>query len=136
MELSRLLHSLLLVSTPTSVITGDFNRDGKLDLAVANQTDDTVSILLGKGDGTFQTQATYPAGGTSVAAVALGDFDGDNKLDMAVTNPSDGKVSVLLGNGDGTFQRLPFPILQEQMAAILSLSLRPISMGTASSTSL
>jgi hypothetical protein len=96
-------------SGPSSVVTGDFNRDGKLDLAVANQNDHTVSILLGNGDGTFQANADYPAviagaGTLDVADVALGDFNGDGKLDLAVTNPSTDQVSILLGNGDGTFQ--------------------------------
>ncbi len=88
----------------TSLVTGDFNRDGKLDLAVANQNDHTVSILLGNGDGTFQSQVPYPAGTPDVAGVALGDFNRDGKLDLVVANPSANTVSVLLGNGDGTFQ--------------------------------
>ena len=93
---------------PSSVITGDFNGDGKLDLAVANQNDHTVSILLGNGDGTFQIPAaTYPGGVSGVLDVgnlALGDFNGDGKLDLAVTNPGTDQISILLGSGDGTFQ--------------------------------
>ncbi len=89
---------------PISVVTGDFNRDGKLDLAVANRLDNTVSILLGNGDGTFQPHADYVASTQDVAGLAVGDFNGDGKLDLAVTNPSTGQVSILLGNGDGTFQ--------------------------------
>jgi len=89
---------------PVSVIAADFDRDGKLDLAVANQTDRTVSILLGNGDGTFQAKVDYAAGTIDVGSVAAGDFNADNKLDLAVTNPSSDTVSVLLGKGDGTFQ--------------------------------
>jgi hypothetical protein len=89
---------------PISVITGDFNGDGFVDLAVANQNDHSVSILRGNGDGTFQPHVDYPAGTTDVATVATGDFNGDGKLDLALTNPSSDTVSVLLGNGDGTFQ--------------------------------
>ncbi|PYT68404.1 MAG: hypothetical protein DMG39_21320 [Acidobacteria bacterium] len=92
---------------PFSLVTGDFNRDGKLDLAVANQNDHNVSILLGNGDGTFQAQKDYAAGPTGVkdaSDIALGDFNGDGKLDLAVTNPSTDQVSILLGQGDGTFQ--------------------------------
>jgi FG-GAP-like repeat len=103
--------------SPYGVASGDFNGDGKLDLAVVNvcgsdstcASNGTVSILLGNGDGTFQTQTTYllgiPQGHISVA-----DFNGDGKLDLAITEcggstcGSNGSVSILLGNGDGTFQ--------------------------------
>jgi hypothetical protein len=85
---------------------GDFNGDGKLDLAVANRgtfpyTNSSVSILLGKGDGTFLPPVNYAAG-IHPSSVAVGDFNGDGKLDLAVV--SSGTVRVLLGNGDGTFQ--------------------------------
>ena len=74
-----------------------------LDLAVANDGDNTVSVLLGNGDGTFQPQVTYAVGQCPDAIVA-GDFTGDGRLDLAVANALDDTVSVLLGNGDGTFQ--------------------------------
>ena len=90
-------------SLPIAVATGDFNQDGKLDLAVANLNDNTVSVLLGNGDGTFQSQSVY-ATGSGPTWIATGDFNGDGKLDLAVANVSDGTVSVLLGNGDGSFQ--------------------------------
>ena len=88
---------------PYSVALGDFNGDGKLDLAVANALDNSVSVLLGNGDGTFQTQTTYATGSGPYVVVA-NDFNGDGKLDLAVVNYSDNTVSILLGNGDGTFQ--------------------------------
>jgi len=88
---------------PNYVTVGDFNADGELDLAVANAGDNTVSILLGNGDGSFQTQTTYATGSTPVS-VTTGDFNGDGKLDLAVPNYFDNAVSILLGNGDGTFQ--------------------------------
>jgi len=89
---------------PYSVAVGDFNRDGKLDLVVANYPSVfTVSVLLGNGDGTFQPQVTYPVGRQPIS-VAVGDLNGDGKLDLAVADFADGFVSVLLGNGDGTFQ--------------------------------
>jgi len=91
---------------PCMVIAGDFNRDGKLDLAATqcyNSSD--VSVFLGNGDGTFQDQAQYPTGAYPYAVVA-GDFNGDGILDLATTNSGTGanSISVLLGNGDGTFQ--------------------------------
>lgn len=89
-------------ANPQAVVTADFNRDGKLDFAVANYDDNSVSVLLGNGDGTFQS---VPISATVYGSVSLavGDFDGDGKLDLATANPGDRDVSVLLGNGDGTF---------------------------------
>ena len=84
-------------------MAGDFTGDGHLDLAVANSGSNTVSVLLGNGDGTFQPQVTYAVGQVPQALVA-GDFTGDGHLDLAVANSGDNTVSVLLGNGDGTFQ--------------------------------
>ena len=82
---------------------GDFNGDGKADLAVANYGSDNVSVLLGNGNGTFQAAVNYAAG-TSPHSVAVGDFNGDGKADLAVANYGSNNVSVLLGNGNGTFQ--------------------------------
>jgi hypothetical protein len=88
--------------SPVSVAVGDFNGDGHPDIAMANQGG-SLSVLLGNGNGTFQTQVTYATGG-SPYGVAVGDFNGDGKLDLAVTNNTSGTVSIYLGNGDGTFQ--------------------------------
>jgi hypothetical protein len=86
------------------VLVADFNKDGKLDLVVANNADGTVGILLGNGDGTFRPQATYPAG-NGPNGLAFGDFNQDGNLDLAVTdNNNTTSVSILYGNGDGTFQ--------------------------------
>src|SRR6266704_179312 len=84
------------------VVTADFNGDGKLDLAVSNYGDNSFSVLLGNGDGTFQPPRTLPIG-THPALVAVGDFNGDGKPDLAISSVGDNTVSVLLGNGDGTF---------------------------------
>src|SRR5439155_21714632 len=82
---------------------GDFRRSGKLDLAVANPGSNSVFILLGNGDGTFQKPAPYATGFAPDSLVAA-DFDGDGTLDLAVSNSGGTDISILKGNGDGTFQ--------------------------------
>jgi hypothetical protein len=86
----------------STVITGDFNGDGKLDLAVTDSVGNAVIVLLGNGNGTFGASSTIPVGNNPDAIVAA-DFNNDGKLDLAVANFADGSVTLLLGNGDGTF---------------------------------
>lgn len=82
---------------PDAIVAGDFNNDGKLDLAVANFADNTVTLLLGNGDGTFTASSgsPYPVG-NGPYAIAAADFNGDGKLDLAIANLTDGTVSILL----------------------------------------
>ncbi|MFZ0785365.1 MAG: FG-GAP-like repeat-containing protein, partial [Candidatus Acidiferrales bacterium] len=90
-------------SVPYLMTQGDFNGDGKMDLAVANWGGSNVSVFLSNGDGTFQPAQTIalPAEAFSITAA---DFNNDGKLDLAVGYESGIGVSILLGNGDGTFQ--------------------------------
>jgi hypothetical protein len=88
---------------PSAIVAGDFDGNGTLDLAVTNQNDSTVSILLNNGNGTFQTHVDYPTG-AAPAALVVGDFNNDGFLDVAVANPTANTISVLLGNGNGTLQ--------------------------------
>ena len=96
---------------PTWIATGNFNAKtntgGIIDLAVANQVDNSVSILLGNGDGTFTAAPSSPLllpSGASPTSIAVGDFNGDGFADLAVVNMGANTVSIFLGNGDGTFQ--------------------------------
>jgi hypothetical protein len=104
-------------STAISVAVADVNQDGRPDLVVANvcfspnNCDGGVGVLLGNGDGTFQTATTYDIGNAFANSVAVADVNGDGKLDIMVSNgascsptPCVDKVAVLLGNGDGTFK--------------------------------
>ena len=81
---------------PNSVAVGDFDSDGDLDVATANQVTDNVSILLGNGDGTFGMANNFGAGDVP-NSVAVGDLDNDGDLDLAVGNVDSENVSILLG---------------------------------------
>jgi uncharacterized protein (TIGR03437 family) len=87
-----------------TVATADFNGDGKPDLAVvwSGTATSGVAILLGKGDGTFASEVSYPTG-TYSSDATIADFNGDGKLDLAVVGEGPGSLTILLGKGDGTF---------------------------------
>jgi hypothetical protein len=90
---------------PISVTVGDFNGDGKSDLATANVNGGSggnVSVLLGTGTGSFGTATNFSVGSLP-ASVTVGDFNGDGKSDLAVANFNSNNVSVLLGTGTGSF---------------------------------
>ena len=91
---------------PDSVAMGDFNGDGRLDLALSNYNigrGNSVAVLLGKGDGTFRKYVSYQTG-SAPESVATADLNGDGMLDLVTANELADTVSVLLGKGDGTFQ--------------------------------
>jgi Bacterial type II and III secretion system protein/FG-GAP-like repeat len=96
---------------PVWVAVGSFNSDTTKptgdtipDLAVANNADNTVSILLGDGKGGFTAAPTINTGaGTSPVAIAVADFNGDGFQDLAVVDQGTNQVQIFLGNGDGTF---------------------------------
>src|SRR5256885_2957348 len=90
-----------LPAGPIYVVSADFNADGKLDLATINLDANSVSILIGNGDGTFQPAVSYATQNVP-AGLAVGDLNSDGKLDLAVTNESSRSVSIFLGNGDGS----------------------------------
>ncbi len=110
---------------PIFVAAADFNHDGYLDLAVANTalgSGGSVSILLGNGDGTFQS-AVFLGGGNYPRSIAVADFNNDGNLDLAVANESPsrgGSVTVFLGHGDGTFQAPSFMMAGAYPASVVA----------------
>jgi hypothetical protein len=83
-------------------VTADLNHDGIADLAVINVSSNNVSILLGNGDGTFQSAKKIATG--IPTAIAAADFNGDGNIDLAISDHTSFKIMVMLGNGDGTFR--------------------------------
>lgn len=94
--------SLAGSAAPTSIIAADFDRDGKIDIAVAEFSLNQIGVLRGNGDGTFGLQAIYPSG-TQPIALVTGDFNADGIPDIAVVNATGTGTSLLLGTGTGTF---------------------------------
>ncbi|HCF61895.1 MAG TPA: hypothetical protein DFS52_28350, partial [Myxococcales bacterium] len=87
---------------PSALVVGDFDRDGNLDVAVANEGGDDATILLGDGQGAFASAGNVPAD-NGPSAIATGDFDADGILDLAIANRLSNNATVLLGAGDGSF---------------------------------
>ena len=102
---------------PTGIVAGDFNGDGKLDIAVANKANNTLNVLLGNGDGTLQ-QATIIPLSTAPYTLMTSDINSDGKADLVVVqvsiNPATGAATILgnilLSNGDGSFNQATFPM--------------------------
>ena len=111
---------------PVYVAVGDMNNDGNMDLVTANSAGNSISVLLGNGNGTFQTAITTGlVGGIQPMGLALGDFNNDSKLDVATADYGSNDVAILLGNGNGTFQT---PTLE---ALAPGLSVQPLAIASA-----
>lgn len=89
-------------NTPRAIASGDFNRDGKIDLVTANEGDDNISILIGIGSGYFAAPVNLPAGDRPWG-VTVADFNNDRFDDIAVANLFDNNLSIWLNNGAGGF---------------------------------
>lgn len=98
--------TFLTGTTPFSTVNADFNRDGILDLAVANARSNTVTTLLGNGDGTFSELSSIPFASEPYPLVTT-DFNSDGIPDLGVVNYVQNTITLLLGKGNGTFTELP-----------------------------
>jgi hypothetical protein len=112
------------VGTPVSIASGTLNliNNSYPDLAVASQTTNDVSILLGNGDGTFSISQTYQTGNRP-SSIVIGNFNLTNNSypGFVVTNFADNSFSVFNGNGDGTFSPVagsPFALPSSQSGPI------------------
>ena len=95
-------------SAPGSVLVEDLNGDGRLDLVVANEKSNDVSVLLDDGKGGFSPSRGSPfRAGRNPNDLASGDFDGDGRVDLAIANHETQHVTVLLGDGRGAFAPAP-----------------------------
>ncbi len=111
---------------PNGLAAGDFNRDGIVDVVTANDLDNSITVFLGTGNGTFQPGVSYPVcvnctaatpTGQNPVAVAVSDFNRDGIPDLAVANSNDGTVTVFLGTGSGTFtMQTPFSVSTSSQA--------------------
>ena len=89
---------------PENIAVGDFNGDGKLDLAVSNFNDNSVSVMLGNGLGTGFTLSTINlAVNAKPYGIVAVDLNNDGKLDLAVSETGTNVIAVMTGNGNGTF---------------------------------
>jgi FG-GAP-like repeat/FG-GAP repeat len=94
---------------PHSVAAADFDRNGKVDLAIANETSDDISIRLGNGAGGFGAPTSVPVGDMPLG-LAVADLNRDGKLDIAVASAGSDDLRILLGNGRGGFAQSGAPI--------------------------
>jgi hypothetical protein len=89
-------------SRPRAFVTGNFNNDTHIDIAVVNSGTNNMGIFLGYGNGSFTNQTTYPTG-SSPRSIAAGHFNNDTYVDIVVANYDDSTIVVFLGQGDGSF---------------------------------
>jgi hypothetical protein len=102
---SQMIYSTGIDSHPECVITGDVNNDNYLDIISVNSKLDSISIIIGYGNGTFAAETIYPTGTNShPSAVVLGDFNNDNRSDLIVVNTDTDSIATLIGYDYALFE--------------------------------
>jgi FG-GAP-like repeat/Abnormal spindle-like microcephaly-assoc'd, ASPM-SPD-2-Hydin len=135
--------ALITGTEPRGLAVADFNADGRLDVAAANRTDNTVSVVLSNPDGTYSSKVDYAAGKAPVWIVSA-DLNGDHTPDLAVLNNQEDTISILIGKSDGTFQNqvtystgtLPVAIVAVDLNGDSKLDLAVANQGDGSVTAL
>ncbi|CAF3725702.1 unnamed protein product [Rotaria sordida] len=101
---NRKMYSTGSAPQPYSVTVGNFNDDGHVDIVVVNSGSDNLDVLFNTGNGTFETQITYPIGVDSYPTyVTAGDINKDNHLDIVTVNSKNNSISIIMGHANGTF---------------------------------
>ena len=92
-------------SHPQYVITGDINKDNHIDIISVNSKSDSISLIMGLGNGSFASQKIYSTGnGSHPSAIALGDFNNDNRSDFVIANKGTDNIGILIGFNYSSFQ--------------------------------
>jgi hypothetical protein len=101
---SSIIYSTGYDSFPYSLIVADFNKDNKLDIAVANYGTDNILVFLGYSNGTFTSESIYTTNyNSNPSSIAFGDFNNDQQIDIVVANYGNGSIGIFLGHGNGSF---------------------------------
>jgi len=117
-DLFYFYHTYAVGKNPTSIVSGDINGDGLADLITTNIGNDSLTILLGNGDGSFRDPKTLRVP-EQPRAVILHDLNGDGLLDLAVANVGNNRVTILLGNGQGQFiETATYPAVKSPVALV------------------
>ncbi len=110
-------------SNPTALGLADFNSDGRSDIAVLNEGEASVSILLGTLSGEFVLASSTNSAGITPTSMTLGDFNHDGVADVAVSNGSEARVSILLANGNGALSNPTEYVMQGRVTRLLAADL-------------
>ena len=110
-------------TSPTAITLADVNGDGNLDVILTDDSNNSVTVLLGDGAGDFSSQTTFGlVDGESPVAIAVGDIDGDGKLDLVTANQASSNLTILFGDGQGGFARtetVPLPANSDPVGVAL-----------------